>query len=40
MHAKSNPILQRLRSVKETEELDLIKKAVITELGFRRILPL
>lgn len=38
--AKSNPILQRLRSVKETEELDLIQKACnITELGFRRILP-
>ena len=37
--AKSNPILQRLRSVKETEELDLIQKACnITELGFRRIL--
>jgi hypothetical protein len=24
---------------KETEELDLIQKLVITELGFRRILP-
>jgi Xaa-Pro aminopeptidase len=37
--AKSNPILQRLRSVKETEELDLIQKACnITELGFRRLL--
>ena len=37
--AKSNPILQRLRSVKETEELDLIQNACnITELGFRRLL--
>jgi len=37
--AKSNPILQRLRSVKEQEELDLIQKACdITEKGFRRIL--
>ncbi|GGB84681.1 Xaa-Pro aminopeptidase [Flavobacterium suaedae] len=37
--AKSNPILQRLRSVKESEELDLIQKACdITEKGFRRIL--
>ncbi len=37
--AKSNPILQRLRSVKESEELDLIQNACnITELGFRRIL--
>ena len=36
---KSNPILQRLRSVKESEELDLIQKACdITEKGFRRIL--
>ena len=26
---KSNPILQRLRSVKESEELDLIQKRVI-----------
>jgi Xaa-Pro aminopeptidase len=38
--AKSNPILQRLRSVKESEEIDLIQKACdITEKGFRRILP-
>lgn len=38
--AKSNPILQRLRSVKESEELELIQKACdITEKGFRRILP-
>ncbi len=37
--AKSNPILQRLRSVKESEEIDLIQQACnITELGFRRIL--
>lgn len=37
--AKSNPILQRLRSVKETTELDLIQNACnITEKGFRRLL--
>jgi len=37
--AKSNPILQRLRSVKDTIELDLIQEACnITEKGFRRIL--
>lgn len=37
--AKSNPILQRLRSIKEQEELDLIQQACdITEKGFRRIL--
>ncbi|WP_298556585.1 aminopeptidase P family protein [uncultured Algibacter sp.] len=37
--AKSNPILQRLRSVKEPIEIDLIKKACdITEKGFLRIL--
>lgn len=36
---KSNPILQKLRSVKEQEELDLIQNACnITEKGFRRIL--
>ena len=36
---KSNPILQRLRSVKEQAELDLIQKACdITDKGFRRIL--
>jgi Xaa-Pro aminopeptidase len=36
---KSNPILQKLRSVKEQTELDLIQKACdITEKGFRRIL--
>ncbi len=37
--AKSNPILQRLRSIKEAEEIALIQKACdITEKGFRRIL--
>jgi Xaa-Pro aminopeptidase len=37
--AKSNPILQRLRSIKEQEELDLMQKACdITEKGFRRLL--
>jgi len=37
--AKSNPILQRLRSVKGPIEIDLIQKACnITEKGFRRIL--
>ncbi len=37
--AKSNPILQRLRSVKESEELDLMQHACnITELGYRRLL--
>ena len=37
--AKSNPILQRLRSVKDQIELDLIQQACdITEKGFRRIL--
>lgn len=37
--AKSNPILQRLRSVKESEELDLMQQACnITEKGFRRLL--
>jgi Xaa-Pro aminopeptidase len=37
--AKSNPILQRLRSVKESEELDLMQNACnITEKGFRRLL--
>jgi Xaa-Pro aminopeptidase len=38
--AKSNPILQRLRSVKEKEEIGLIQTACnITEKGFRRLLP-
>lgn len=37
--AKSNPILQRLRSVKESEELNLMQQACnITEKGFRRLL--
>lgn len=37
--AKSNPILQKIRSVKESEEIDLIQKACdITEKGFRRVL--
>lgn len=37
--AKSNPILQRLRSVKDPIEIDLIQKACdITNKGFRRIL--
>ncbi len=37
--AKSNPILQRLRAVKDQIELDLIQQACdITEKGFRRIL--
>ncbi|MDY2586102.1 aminopeptidase P family protein [Winogradskyella aquimaris] len=37
--AKSNPILQRLRSVKDPIELALMQKACdITEKGFRRIL--
>src|SRR5690606_30810877 len=36
---RSNPILQRLRSVKEQEEIELIQQACnITEKGFRRIL--
>jgi Xaa-Pro aminopeptidase len=37
--AKSNPILQRLRSVKNTIELELMQKACnITEKGLRRVL--
>ena len=37
--AKSNPILQRLRSVKDSTELDLMQKACdITEKGLRRVL--
>ncbi len=37
--AKSNPILQRLRSVKDSIELALMQRACdITEKGFRRIL--
>jgi len=36
---KSNPILQRIRSIKEQSELDLIQLACdITEKGFRRVL--
>lgn len=36
---RSNPILQRLRSIKEPEEIQLIQTACdITEKGFRRIL--
>ncbi|PZD78454.1 aminopeptidase P family protein [Mesonia sp. K7] len=37
--AKSNPILQRLRSVKDPLEIDVMQQACnITEKGFRRIL--
>ncbi len=37
--AKSNPILQEIRGVKEPEEIELIHKAcLITEKGFRRVL--
>ena len=37
--AKSNPILQRLRSVKDPIEIDLIQTACnITEKGFKRVL--
>lgn len=37
--AKSNPILQQIRGVKEVEELELMQRACdITEKGFRRIL--
>ncbi len=37
--AKSNPILQKLRSVKDAIEIDLMQQACdITEKGFRRIL--
>ena len=36
---KSNPILQRIRSIKESEEIDLIQTACnITEKGYRRVL--
>ena len=38
-HEKSNFILQRLRSIKNKEEIDQIQQAInITEKGFRRIL--
>ena len=37
--AKSNPILQRLRAVKDQIELDIMQKACdITEKGFKRVL--
>ena len=37
--AKSNPILQNIRGIKELEELELMQKACdITEKGFRRVL--
>ena len=37
---KSNPILQKVRGVKEPEEIELMKQACeITNKGFRRILP-
>nr|WP_299338502.1 aminopeptidase P family protein [Allomuricauda sp.] len=37
--AKSNPILQQIRGVKEPEEIELMQEACnITEKGFRRIL--
>lgn len=37
--AKSNPILQRLRSIKEPEEIALMQQACdITQKGFRRLL--
>lgn len=37
--AKSNPILQEIRGVKEPEEIDIMQKACdITEKGFRRVL--
>ena len=38
--AKSNTLLQYIRSIKEPEEIDLIRHACsITERGFRRVLP-
>ena len=38
-HEKSNFILQRLRSIKNKEEIDQIQQAInITEKGFRRVL--
>ena len=38
--AKSNPILQKLRSIKAAVEIDQIQRACnITEKGFRRLLP-
>jgi Xaa-Pro aminopeptidase len=39
--AKSNFILQKLRSIKDIEEINQIKNAIdITEKGFRRVLPM
>ncbi|MCY4217151.1 MAG: aminopeptidase P family protein [Flavobacteriaceae bacterium] len=39
--AKSNPILQKLRSIKKTEEINQIQQACqITKKGFLRVLPL
>ena len=38
-NAKSNPILQQIRGIKEPEEIDLMQTACdITEKGFRRLL--
>lgn len=38
-YAKSNPILQKIRGVKESEEIELMQTACdITEKGFRRLL--
>ncbi len=38
-YLRSQPILQRIRSIKEPEEIALIKKACdITEIGFRKVL--
>ena len=37
--AKSNPILQELRAIKHSIEIDLMQQACnITEKGFRRVL--
>ena len=37
--AKSNPILQKIRGVKEPEEIAIMQRACdITEKGFRRVL--
>ncbi len=39
-YERSAPIMHRLRSIKSTIEIDLIKHACfITEMGFRRLLP-
>lgn len=39
IYIRSQPVLQRLRSVKETEEIALIQRACdITEKGFKRVL--